>query len=326
MSGPRLLSDGDTPKPLMLTEDEVHARLRAREVTDWVENAFGQIDGGSAVLPRGRVRFSGGALHVLGGAVASYRLVAAKLYTTLFRPDGERRSSMLVTFDTDTGKCVAIIESYWLSIMRTAATTALATRYLAKPTAETLTVIGTGPTALPQIEAVAAERPFKRILIHSRTPAHREAFAEEVSRRLPVPAEAIADIGSAISAADVVITATDSREPFVHADQLRSGALVNAIGSNYADKRELAPDAIRRAERIFVDSIDAARVEAGDLILAAAEGALDWNRVEQLGSLVHQGRHSNADHSWFVFKSVGIGIQDIAVAAGLLGRIEGRRG
>ncbi len=321
--GPSTKADGG--RPLALTEEDVHQRLKFGEVTDWVEDGFARLgEGGTSVLPRNRVWFDGGALHVLGGAVTVYRLVATKLYTTIFRPEGERRSSLLVVFDTHSGDRIATIESYWLSIMRTAATTALATRYLARPDAATLTIIGTGPTALPQLTAVATERPFKRVIVHSRTSAHRQAFAAAASQRLGMVVEAVDSLEAAVHAGDVVITATDSREPIIEAAWLRAGTLINAMGSNYPDKRELSPDVLRHGERIFVDSVDAAKAEAGDLILAGSEGALDWGRVEQFGSLVQSMKRVSAQNSWFVFKSVGIGVQDIAVAAGLLGRIPRR--
>lgn len=304
---------------LVLNEGEVRDRIDMDRAIAWLERCFACMASGQVIVaPRERVPIPGGYLHVMGGSLPCEDLVGSKLYTTLFDPSGERRSSCVVAFSITTGRRVATVESYWMSLVRTAATTALATRYLSSADAATLAIIGTGATALPQVEATLAVREFELVRVYSRNSERRAQFAREIQERHAIRSEAPESLEAAVADADVVITATNSREPVVRADWLRAGSLVVAMGSNYPDRRELEGEVVRLADSVYVDSLPAARSEAGDLILAHEEGLLDWSQVRELGEVVASGHPIAAAASWYVFKSVGILPQDLAMIAYLL--------
>ena len=306
---------------LSLAEDDVRNWADVPSAIEWLERCFRCFgDGGVRVAPRERVMFDGGAFHVMAGSLPCEGLVGSKLYTTIFDPAGERRSSYLVAFSTETGERVAAIESYWLSLVRTAATTAVAVKYLGRAQAGTLAIIGTGATALLQVEASLRVRPFGLVRVYSRTPSRRAKVAAEVEDRFGVSARPADSAAEAVDGAEVIITATNARQPILEADWLPPRCLIVAMGSNYPDKRELATEIVARAEAIFVESTTAARTEAGDLVMANAEGALDWGSVRELGSVVAGGQPIEPTAGWFVFKSVGVLPEDLAMVASLRAR------
>jgi len=308
-----------TTAPLVLSEQEVAARLSLPQAVDAVERAFAALGRGAArVVPRSRIDLPDGVFHWLSSSLEPEHLVGSKLYTTVFTEHGERRSSCLVAFDSTTGERVAVVESYHLSLVRTAAATAVATRYLAAASPGTLGLLGTGSSALPQVEAVLRERPFDGVLVHSRNEGRRRAAAREITRRFGVPAEAAPSCEDVVRNAGVVITATNARTPIVEREWIRPGTLVNAIGSNFPDRRELSTDVVAGAARVVADSVAAARREGGDLVLAVGEGAITWDRVGELGAVVAAGQAVDPGAGWTVFKSVGIAVLDLAMVACLL--------
>jgi ornithine cyclodeaminase/alanine dehydrogenase-like protein (mu-crystallin family) len=115
---------------------------------------------------------------------------------------------------------------------------------------------------------------------------------------------------------DIVITATDSREPVLAPQWLEPGVHINAVGSNFIGKAELEPGVLRRCTSVVVDSKEQARLEAGDFQQPLEDGTLRWDNVRELGQVI-VGRHAGRRHPQDVtlFKSLGIAIEDVAVAA-----------
>ena len=133
--------------------------------------------------------------------------------------------------------------------------------------------------------------------------------------RLGIPVSAVSSAEEAVRDADIVITSTSSVQPVLSGRWLKPGAHVNAIGSNYAHKSELDAEAVLRADIIAVDSLDQAKIEAGDLIQAFGKDIARWETVHELSAIVagkSAGRTSSAQIT--LFKSVGIATEDIAVA------------
>jgi ornithine cyclodeaminase/alanine dehydrogenase-like protein (mu-crystallin family) len=207
-------------------------------------------------------------------------------------------------FERATGRPLACIEANHLGQIRTGAATGVAAKRLSNPESHVLAVIGAGFQAQSQIEAVRAVRPIEEVRIFARTPEKRRNCwtAEE-----------------AVRGADIVVTATWSREPVIETSWLKPGAFVAAVGSNQPTRRELPADLIHQAAQVVADSAEACRVEAGDLLLAEA----DWARVQDLRDV--------SSGNWMpdgvtVFKSVGLGVEDTAVAGYLFDRIQSSEG
>src|SRR3990172_3251006 len=167
---------------------------------------------------------------------------------------------IVAVFDSD-GACRGLVDGPTLTAIRTAAGAGLATRLLARPDARTMAMLGAGAMAFDQIVAIQEVRPILDVLIWSRDPQHAKALAARVG------GQAAADPSEAVSAADVVSTATPSRQPLFAAGAVRPGTHINAVGAFTPEMCEIPAEVVRRA-RVFVDDIAAAAAEAGDLLQA----------------------------------------------------------
>ena len=173
-----------------------------------------------------------------------------------------------------------------------------------------LGVIGTGFQAETQIAAIRVVRDIREVRVWSRSEERREAFAQKVNARATATAE------EAIRGADIVVTATYAKDPVIEDEWVKPGAHVNAIGSNNPQRREIPAALVNRSALIAVDAIDQAKIESGDLLLAWTSPE-QWNdpRLVELAPIAageKSGRNSSGDVT--IFKSNGLGVQDIAVA------------
>lgn len=208
-------------------------------------------------------------------------------------------AGLVVVFGGD-GSPIGIVDGPTLTAIRTGAGCGLATRLLASEGASTLAMLGAGAMAFDQIEAVRAVRPIERVLVWSRSHANAEAMAERVR------GEAVADPDEAVSRAQVVSCATPARVPLFSESSVRPGTHVNAVGAFTPEMAELPPDLLERAY-VVVDDVEAAAVEAGDLIQA------DREPNATIGELL-AGDNPEIGEDVTVFKSVGIAAQDVAGA------------
>ena len=225
------------------------------------------------------------------------------------------QAAVLLLDPTD-GRPLGLVEGASLTALRTGAVTGLATDLLARRDAAVAAIFGCGVQARRQLEGVCAVRSVTQVRVYCPTPAHRESFAAWARGRPWLAGASVFSAPSpqaAVRGADVVGTATPSREPGFDPADVTSGAHVNAIGAYTPQMREVPAEVVRRA-RVVVDSLEAARAEAGDLIQAAAEGAFDWSHAVELGQLIEDpslGRRGPDEVT--LFKSVGVAIQDVAV-------------
>jgi ornithine cyclodeaminase len=219
-------------------------------------------------------------------------------------------------FDGVTGEPLAILDASALTAVRTAAVSALATRLLAREDARVLAVLGAGVQAAAHIAALLAERPFELVRIYAPTEGHARGLAERTAAGHGVRAEAAASAETALEDADVVVTATNAREPVLRREWLAPGAHVNAIGASTPSSRELDTATVA-ACALFVDSRESAAHEAGDYRLAVESGAITGPQHirAELGEVVaglHAGRRDAAELT--VFRSLGLAIEDLAAA------------
>jgi len=223
-------------------------------------------------------------------------------------------SAGYLLMDGQSGAVLAMIDGGELTAKRTAATSALAARFLARADARTLTVVGTGRIARELARCHAATRPaLERVLVWGRSAEHAAAAAAALARD-GVPATRAVDLESAVRAADIVSSATLATEPLIRGDWVRPGTHVDLVGGYTPAMRE-ADDALIRKARAFADTCAGALQEAGDLVAPIAHGVLDAGAVADLQALCrHQrpGRQSDAEVT--VFKSVGAALEDLAAA------------
>ncbi|MCX6599280.1 MAG: ornithine cyclodeaminase family protein [Acidobacteria bacterium] len=269
-----------------ITEDDVRRLLPMTEAVRLVREAFVELRAGRAVnqIRRRLTLPNGVGLHSMAGAVGKY--FGTKFYST--SPTGYAFHFML--YSAETAQPLALFEANWLGQIRTGATSGVATDLLANPEARVLAVIGTGFQAASQIDAVRVVRPgISEVRSWSRSKQVNCGSAEECVR-----------------GADIICTATWAKDPVLEAAWVKPGAHVNAVGSNYRTKRELPGELIGLAGIVAVDALEAAHDEAGDLLMAD----VDWSRVIELKDLEASWQPDRVS----VFKSVGLCVEDVAVA------------
>jgi len=299
---------------LVLREADVKSLISMPEVVNWVEETTRSYGLGRARnVPRQRVRFPKGWLHVLPAGDQELGVLGLKCYTSF--KEGNR--FMIILYSADNGQLLALVEANYLGMMRTGAMSGVATRYMARTDADVMAIIGTGWQARGQVLGVAAVKPLKQVLVFSKDPAERQqAFASELSAMTGVHTQVAETAEAAVEAASIVSTATVSVEPVFKREALRPGTHINAIGSNALHRKELDERLVGRANLVVVDSRAQARQESGDLLGPVERGWMEWDNLPELSDVILgrvSGRQKDTDIT--IFESHGLGLQDVAVAA-----------
>lgn len=298
---------------LLLTRGDLTRLLQFEQVIEAVADAFAAYSGGRTQTPlRVGVEPPGtdGVLLAMPSAVAEPPALGAKI-VSVFRGNPARGlptvTSMYVLSDYETGAPLAIMDGGYLTGIRTAAGSAVATRLLAPSSASTLGVFGTGVQARFHVETIRRVRPIERVFVAATSPAKAHAFADWVTHVTGVSAEAAS--AEQASAADIVAACTTSAVPVVVDQAVRAGAHVNAVGAFTPSTRELPGDLVSRAG-VYVDTRAGALSEAGDLLLAGVDSVRGEVGEVLLGQV--SGRRDAQEVT--VYKSVGAAFLDAATA------------
>ncbi len=298
---------------LLITEKDVRDLLTMHDAIAAVEEVMRrQATGQAIVQPRHRLELPDkGFLHYMAGADVTAGVVGMKLYTSVHRA----LRFLVPLYRSTTGELLALVEAEHLSMIRTGAASGVATRYMAREDANTLGVVGSGLQARGQVEAINAVRNLTGVRVFSRNADRRAQFAYEMEDLLEISVAPVDSAEAAVHNADIIVTATTAHKAVVEGAWIAPGAHVNAIGANFPQKRELDDAAIARANRIAVDFIKQAKMEAGDLIQAFATEPARWDSVVELSQIIAgkvPGRENETEVT--LFKSSGIAIWDVAVA------------
>ncbi len=300
---------------IRVTEKQVQEAISMPEAMDLVERMLLRLAAGRAVNhPRRRVAMeSRTLLHYMAGGDNENGLVGIKVYAS--NPAVGAPDFRVLLFDSNTAQLLAEIEANILGQIRTGAASGVATRHLARQDASRVAIFGSGFQAETQLEAVSCARKLERARVFSRKSERRQAFAERMSERLNLSVTATQSPEEALDGADIVITVTNARSPVFPGRLLRPGTHINAAGSNHVLRREIDGDAVRMASLIAVDSMEQARMEAGDLTQAEKDGVFDWSEACELHDVLagnRTGRTSAEQITLFV--SQGLAVEDIAMA------------
>jgi ornithine cyclodeaminase/alanine dehydrogenase-like protein (mu-crystallin family) len=297
---------------LLLREEDVANLLNIETAIDAVEEVLrDQAEGQAANRPRCRVAVPTSQLHVLAAGDRRLGVYGLKAYTASRK--GAR--FLVLLYESESGDLLAMIEADRLGQMRTGAASGVATKYMARESADTVGIFGAGWQAESQLMAVCAVRLIKSIKVYSRSQEHREAFARKMTSLLRVEISAAQSPEEAVRGQSMIITATSAREPVLKGEWIEPGTHLNVAGSNFLSKAEVDVETIRRANVIAVDSIEQSKLEAGDLLPAIDRGVISWESVTELGRIVagrDAGRTSDDDIT--LFKSNGIALEDISTA------------
>jgi alanine dehydrogenase len=298
---------------LMLNEDDVRQLLTMDVALEAVEAVLRRQALEEAInIPRARCQTDHAMLHVMSAAAKTLGVMGYKVYSTC-RKGAQFHVGL---FDGKTGERKALIQADYLGQVRTGAASGVATQYMARPDAEEVGLFGSGKQARTQLLAVCKVRRVNRVQVYSPNEERRRRFCGEMQKEVGCEVQPVPRPELAAQDKDIVITATSSREPVLYGDWLSEGTHLNVIGSNLYTKAEVDVVAVRRCDIIVVDSKDQARLEAGDFAQALEDGSIHWSDVHELGHVI-VGRYPGRAHAQDVtmFKSLGIALEDIAVAA-----------
>jgi ornithine cyclodeaminase/alanine dehydrogenase-like protein (mu-crystallin family) len=290
------------------SEDDVCRLLSMREAIERLRDAFRQLGSGEAVNQvRRRMKLAEGTiLHSMAGAWRDY--LGTKIYVTC---PGREPVFLFHLFERSTARHLALFEANHLGQIRTGAATGVAIDWLAPKGIVKGALIGAGFQARGQLEALLEVRTPQEIAVWSRNELRAAQLVADFQPRTRTRLYAVVTAEEAVREAEVVITATSAGTPVVKDSWLASRVLVCAIGSNYPNRRELPAELVRTAA-VVVDDLEAAKTEAGDLILGF-ETEREWDLVKPLAAFADGQLKPEKER--VVFKSVGLGVEDVAVAA-----------
>jgi alanine dehydrogenase len=306
---------------LILSEKQVESLIDIDELIAALERAHIQYSTGKAVMP---VRLVvplpqiDGRITSMPGFLNEDQALGMKVVTYFHNNPKQNLPSILATimlFSAETGKMIAVMDGSYITAIRTACASAMATKVLSNPTASVLGILGAGVQAKAHIMALARVRKIRTIKIYSPSGTSAGRVKQELEPQLGVAIEVADSAEEAVRGADLIVTATTAKQPILSAEWLKPGAHINAVGSHRPDLRELDGTTLARS-KVFVDSRAAIMAECGDILLALAEKSITADHVQvEIGEVLagtKPGRTATEEVT--IYKSVGIAIQDVATA------------
>ncbi|MEO8452424.1 MAG: ornithine cyclodeaminase family protein, partial [Gemmatimonadota bacterium] len=307
---------------LWLSRSDVRAELDMADCIVAVEQAFMQYARGQLPVAPGVLgaHFRDGGFHVkTAGAGLDPCYFAAKINANFpFNPTRHHLPTIqgvIALFDGARGVPLAVMDSIEITILRTAAASAIGAKQLATAGAATVTICGCGNQGRSHLRALALVRPIRRTFAVDANPSAAQAFSEELSKELGIEVSPADSLAAAVHASDICVTATPSRVPVFLASMLHPGLFIAAVGADNEEKQELDPEVMRRAK--VVTDLTAQTAAIGDLHPAIAAGVMTPADVHaELGQvLVGERPGRTSDDEMFVFDSTGTALQDVAAAA-----------
>ena len=300
---------------------EVRELLPMAECVELMQRTMIAVSEGRVVLPlRSILRMPGdrGMMGVMPGYLAEPECFGIKLVSLIPRNKPPQYSShlgLVLLFEAEHGRPVALLDAAAITAIRTAAASGLATRLLARPDAGDLTLLGAGEQAQSHLEAMMCVRRLRRIRIWARDGGKARLFAQTEGAKHRVAIETCNTAQDAVTGADIICTATKAREPILLGEWLAPGAHLNVVGSSIAAAAEIDTPAVAKA-RFFVDRRESTENEGGEYLRALKAGAITKDHIlGEIGEVANGskvGRRSPLDVT--LYKSLGIAPQDLASA------------
>jgi ornithine cyclodeaminase len=309
----------------ILSGEQVREAIDMPMAIEAMRRAFAALSDGEATVPLRLTLETGDGITLMMPAHLhgqSAGLKVASVYPGNAELGVPVVQAVVLLIDRSTGAVRAMMDGTWLTALRTGAAGGLATDLLAREHASTVALFGAGVQARTQLEAVCCVRPVKEVRVVSRGAESAQTLIAELEGVSARAAESPAD---ALSGADIVIAATDSKTPVFDGSLVEPGAHVTAVGSFTHEMREVDTALVERA-RVVVDQREAALSEAGDITGPIRDGAVDASVVSaELGEIVSGRAPARvSEEEITLFKSVGNAVQDVAVAALVLSEAEER--
>jgi ornithine cyclodeaminase/alanine dehydrogenase-like protein (mu-crystallin family) len=280
-------------------EEKVRRLLRIEDLIAAMRRTLAEFSAGRWKQPlRGVLSQYGGFFGVMPASGESMGIKMVTFYPGNAWTELPTHMAVIALFDPKTGEPLALMDGRYITEMRTAAVSAVATDALALPGAKVLALLGAGVQGRAHLEALQHVRKFEEIRVWNRTPERAERFAKEQGVKAMALEAAVRD-------ADVVVTATSAHEAILKGEWLKPGAHVNAVGSSRPNWRELDDAAMSNV--VIVDSYEGARNEAGDIILSGV------TPYAELGEILNGSKRVDPN-STTIFKSLGMAVEDVVAA------------
>jgi alanine dehydrogenase len=313
--------------PLILSRAQVRDLLDMRAAIDAVERGLVEFSAGNAVMP---VRVTTGVPKhsgiVLGmpAFLGDSNALGTKI-VTVYKNNPSRGlptiMAVVVVNDPETGKVEAIMDGGYLTAVRTAAASAVGTKYLANKDARVLGILGLGVQGESHLWAMTEVAKIERVVVYNRSREKADRFQAELSRRFGLPIEIAENEEAVCRQSDILVLATTATEPILKKEWLKPGVHINAVGSHSPPARELDSDTVAAA-RVVVDSRDANMAECGDLLIPMKEGRIEQSHfADEIGEVAAGKKLGRASSDQItIYKSVGIAVEDVATGSLVLAR------
>jgi len=307
---------------LLLGDREVRASLTMEDAIKAVEDVFKEKNLGRVQTPLKTFLFYkkyNGDHRFMPAYLEKLDIAGVKIVNT--HPENRKKyglptvAGIIVLATPKTGEILTILDATWITVVKTAAASAVATKYLARNNSETLGLVGAGLQAIAHIEALAQIMKLKKVKVWSRTRETAEKFLQRMTKQYSEINFTMAkDVKEAVKDSDVVATITPSRQPIVMVDWVKPGTHINAMGADAPGKQELDPEILKKA-KIVVDDLEHSSY-SGEINVPLTQGIISekdiYGEIGEIALGRKPGRASANEIT--VFASTGVAIQDIAVA------------
>lgn len=312
----------------IISRQDIPSLLSMGECISLVEQCMCEVSRRNVELPlRWQLKAGGnGAMGMMPGYLGNPGSFGIKL-VSLF-PDNPRHglsshSGLMVLFEPKHGQPIAVMDAGYLTALRTAAASAVATRALAREGASRVTILGTGEQAKFHVDAMAELLPDMRLTVWGRSLEKANVFAAHSGKKLSSTTRVADSVREAIEDADIICCVTASKDPILKGEWLPEGCHVNAVGASFPDRREIDSVAVTRS-RYFTDYRDSCLAQAGDFRRAMEDGLIEESHVAgEIGEVLlgERAGRTNADEIT-LYRSLGVAAQDLAAAHGILRKAE----
>lgn len=297
---------------LFLRDEDVAQCVTMDAMLASIENMQRRYGQGEAYnLGRRKIIADSGMLSVMGGGLFFEGVLGVKTYTVV----RGSYSFQVSLYDATSGKLLCYTQANRLGQLRTGATTGVAVKHLSNGGPVKVGIIGTGGQAPTQLQAVAGVRDLSEVLAFSRNAERRAEFAARMTDTLGVPVKAADTNEMAIRDCDIVIGIAATMEPVIQGDWLMPGVTIIGAGPTTWRAAEVDEKTLSRSDKLFVDSLDQAPIEAGDIAAAVDKGLLNWSQLSELRHAVCGAISGRDNNQQIVYaKLMGTGVADVAAA------------
>jgi ornithine cyclodeaminase len=304
--------DNRPQPPLWIVEEDVRQLVSLNDAIDALAAGLVlEARGEAGNVDKALGQWNASSMHALGAMMPLRGYVAFKTWANT--PRGA--AAVLSLYSATDGALLALMEASAIGTLRTAAISGLATRQLASDDADEMALIGTGMQSPVQMAAIAAVRPLKRIRVFSPTPEKRKAFLARAEAMMGCEIVEAGSVAEAVAGAPIITLATRAREPFLTAAMVGRGAHVNAPGAILPGNAEFHQDLFDRAGLVVVDNKRNAAKASREFGERYGADAARWGDVHTLGEILDAGIGRAEGSDVTLFKPMGMGLSDLAVAA-----------